>query len=101
MWKLIDFENTKPDFNNGVTMWYVDPYFKMILENQQKVNLPKLENHMVFVVKGENISDLVLINDKQQVIKSYENFNQNNIEAMECFINVLKISKHYNETENI
>lgn len=96
--KKIDFANTKPYFDNGKCKWYLETYFNKYIENEQEFNLPALTGLCCFVVKGQDIEDLVLIDDKQKILTSYR-YSFNGYDQMKTFINVLKISKHYDENE--
>lgn len=89
-------------FDNGNVKWYKQHHFTDKIETQEASNLPKLKNLGVFRVENreEGINDLVLINDKQQVLKYY-NYNLDGIGQMEAFINMLKIQKHYDDTEKV
>jgi len=94
----IDFEKTKPDFVNGEFKWYIDKHFQNYIENKQADNLPKLNGFGCFVVKSNDIEDYVLIDDKQNVIDGYS-YTIDGYGQMEAKINILKISKHYDEYE--
>lgn len=102
--KIIDFENTKPDFDNGQTKWYLDKYFNNYIKNIQAENLPSLKNVMCFVVKGEcmnseTVEDYVLINDKQDILASYR-YTPEGFQQMEAKINIIKIYENYDKHEN-
>ena len=99
MMKRIDFENTKPDFDNGKTKWYLDKYFNKYIKNEQADNLPKLENLLCFVVKGNDVEDYVLIDDNQNVLATY-NYTYTGSEQMQSKINIFKITKNYDKYEN-
>lgn len=96
----IDFEKTKDDFINGDFKWYIDNHFQNYIENEQAVNLPKLKGFGCFVVKSKDVEDYVLIDNKQNVIDAcpytLEGYGQ-----MEAKINIIKISKHYDEKYNV
>ena len=94
----IDFEKTKPDFVNGEFKWYIDKHFQNYIENKQADNLPKLNGFGCFVVKSNDIEDYVLIDDKQNVIDGYP-YTIEGHGQMEAKINILKISKCYDEYE--
>ena len=94
--KKIDFDKTTPDFINGDFKWYIDKYFTEYIESEQAVNLPKLSGLGCFIVKSNDIEDFVLIDDKQNVIAGY-NYGLCGFEQMVAKINILKISKHYDE----
>ncbi len=96
--KRIDFENTKPTFENGQFKWYVDPYFQKYLENEQADNLPKIKGLGCFVVKTDEIEDYVLIDNKQNIIAGYP-YTTHGHEQMLVKINIIKISQHYDEYE--
>lgn len=87
----------KPDFDNGEFKWYIDPYFQEYLQNTQAENLPKIKDLACFVVKGKNILDYVLIDNKQNVIDAYS--YPDGFEQMEAKINIIKITKHFDGYE--
>lgn len=100
----INFETEKPVFDNGQTKWYIDSYFKKYIENEQAVNLPKLKGLGCFIVKGidmngEKVEDYVLINHKQETLGAYR-YSIEGHDQMTVKINVLKITKHYDDNEN-
>jgi hypothetical protein len=94
----IDFNKTKPDFVNGNFKWYLDKHFKNYIENEQAENLPKLNKIACFVVKGNEVEDYVLIDNKQNILGAYpytfEGYGQ-----MEAKINIIKIHQHFEEYE--
>lgn len=96
--KKIDFNKTDPYFVNGDFKWYIDTHFQNYIETKQADNLPKLKGLACFVVKNNDIEDYVLIDNKQNVIDGYpytfEGYGQ-----MEAKINIIKISKHFDEYE--
>lgn len=96
--KLIDFDNTVPNFEDGEFKWYIDNYFLKYLITEQAENLPRLDNLMCFVVVSSTVKDYVLINNNQEVLAAYpypEGFEQ-----MEANINIRKISKCFEENEH-
>jgi len=94
--KRIDFNTAKPMFDNGHCKWYIDKHFQMYLENQQALNLPKLKGLGCFIVKGPDIEDYVLIDSEQNILASFK-YTQEGFRQMEARINIIKISKHYDE----
>lgn len=96
--KQIDYTNDKPFFTNGTTKWYSHKEFNSYLIKEQVNNLPSLDNLSCFVVIGKDINDLVLINNKQNILGSYSN-NREGADQMTCKINIIKIAKHYDEHE--
>lgn len=94
----IDFATEKPDFDNGQTKWYIDKHLQSYIENSQADNLPSLKGLGIFVVKGDNVEDYVLINDKQAVLASF-NYTMEGLEQMTARINMYKVSKHYDKHE--
>lgn len=88
---------TNPIFDNGEFKWYLDLYFQDYLQNKQAENLPKLENLACFVVKGKDITDYVLIDNKQNIIDAYS--YPDGFEQMEAKINIIKISKAFDDYE--
>lgn len=89
-------------WENGDIKWYALKRFDDKISTKEAENLPKLDGLAVFRVenKKENINDLVLINDNQEVLKYYT-YSIEGIDQMTCFINILKIQKHYDESEGI
>ena len=87
-------------FDNGTCKWYYNIYFQKYLTTQQSDNLPILNGLGCFNVKGNDIDDIVLIDNKQNIVKSFKNSSEGT-EQMEVFINMLKIDKHFGKTENI
>lgn len=96
--KEINFEETKPYFENGDFKWYVDKHFQNYIENKQADNLPELDGLGCFVVKGKDTEDYVLIDDKQNVISAYP-YTLEGYGQMEAKINIIKVSKHFDEHE--
>ena len=94
----IDFDKTKPCFVNGEFRWYVDKYLQDYIENKQADNLPKLNGFGCFVVKGKDVEDYVLIDNKQNIIDGYP-YTLEGYGQMEAKINIIKISKHFDEHE--
>jgi len=95
-----DYTNETPYYDNGVTKWYYEKYLTNYIRNEQDFNLPKLSGLGCFVTLGVDINDLVLVNDKQEVVKYYPH-NISGLEQMKYFINMLKISKYYDECEKV
>lgn len=98
--KKIDFEKSKPDFTNGDLKWYIDKHLQSYIENKQANNLPKLKGYGCFIVKGPDVEDLVLIDNKQNVIDGYP-YTLEGYGQMEAKINIIKISKHFDEYEKV
>lgn len=96
--KKIDFEKNKPDFVNGDFKWFIDKHFQKHIENKQADNLPKLKGFGCFVVKNKDVEDYVLIDNKQNVIVGYP-YTLEGYMQMEAKINIIKISKRYDEYE--
>lgn len=96
----IDFEKTKPAFVSGGFKWYIDKHFQNYIENQQANNLPKLNGLGCFIVKGNDIEDYVLIDDKQNVVSAYP-YTGGGYDQMETKINIIKIAKHFDEYEKV
>lgn len=95
----IDFNTAEVVHDNGVTKWYVSPYFMSYLAREQSDNLPKLEGYGCFVVKGDGVEDYVLIDSSQSVLAHYP--YPAGAEQMEAKINIMKISKNYDDHENL
>ena len=96
----IDFNKEKCAFDNGTCKWYIDKHFQNYIENEQKINLPKLKGYGCFIVKGKDIEDYVLIDHKQNIIASYH-YNGEGYGQMEAMINIMKVSKHYDDCEKV
>ncbi len=96
----IDFNKEKCVFDNGTCKWYIDKYFQNYIENEQKINLPKLKGYGCFIVKGKDIEDYVLIDHKQNILASYH-YNSEGFGQMEAFINIMKVSKHFDDYEKV
>ena len=90
-----------PYWVNGDFKWYIDKKYQSYLTTEQAENLPSLNGLGVFRVinEKENIDDYVLISDNQQAIKSYS-YSGQGAEQLEAFINILKVSKHFDKDEN-
>lgn len=97
--KRIDFDTVPPYFDNGEFKWYTDEYLQTYIGEQQAENLPKLQGIAAFVVKGGDITDYVLINDRQEVLASYS-YNGEGFDQMQARINIMKVSKHYDKYES-
>ena len=95
--RRIDFNTTKPNFINGEFKWYIDPYFQKYIESEQAENLPSLKGLGCFVVVGRDVEDYVLIDNKQNVIDTY--LYRDGFEQMEAKINIIKISKAFDDYE--
>jgi hypothetical protein len=94
----IDFEKENPTFDMGEFKWYLDKYLQNYIENKQAENLPKLEALFCFVVKGKDVEDYVLIDNKQNIISAYP-YTLDGKGQMEAKINILKIIKNYDDYE--
>lgn len=90
----------KPVFDNGHCKWYWSEYFQSYLTSKQADNLPPLQGLGCFEVKGPDINDLTLIDDKQKILAAYSNTVEGR-DQMTCFINILKVSKHYDEHKQL
>ena len=89
-----------PYWINGDFKWFIDERHQNYLRREQADNLPSITDLGVFRVVNEkdNIDDYVLINDKQEAIKSYK-YSDEGAEQLEAFINILKISKHFDDDD--
>ena len=94
MFDNINFDIDKPYFVDGTTKWFYSINLNDYIQNKQSFNLLGLKKLFCFVVKGEDVNDLVLIDDKQNVLTFY-NYSHSGYEQMIAFINMLKISKYY------
>jgi hypothetical protein len=90
-----------PYWINGDFKWYIDKKYQNYLATEQAENLPKLTNLGVFRVVNEveGIDDYVLIDDNQNAIKNYT-YSPQGAEQLVAFINILKVSKHYDDNES-
>lgn len=96
--KRIDFDKAKPDFVNEGFNWYIDEHFQDYIQTKQAFNLPKLKGLGCFIVKGEDVEDYVLIDNKQNIICAFP-YTFEGYGSMEARINIIKISKHYDDYE--
>jgi len=94
----IDFNKETPTFVNDEFKWYLDKHFQKYLEHEQADNLPKLNGLGCFVVKSKDVEDYVLIDNKQNVISAYP-YTPEGEDQMTAKINIIKISKHYDDYE--
>lgn len=94
----IDFENETPYFVNGNSKWYMLPKLNKYITTEQADNLPKLDNLYVFVVKNDEVNDIVLIDGNQNILR-YKDNNLQGYHEMEVYINMLKIKQHFNLKE--
>jgi hypothetical protein len=94
----IDFTKETPMFDNGHCKWFIEKHFQNYLENEQADNLPKLKDLWCFIVKGPDIEDYVLIDGKQNILASFK-YTQEGFGQMEARINIIKVSKHYDDHE--
>jgi len=94
----IDFNTATADFINGDFKWYIDEYFKNYITTKQAYNLLRLEGIACYVVKNDEIEDYVLIDSKQTVLAAYP-YNLGGADQMQARINIIKISKHYDDYE--
>lgn len=95
-----NFSYRKPDFVDGDFKWYLDEHFNKFLSNRQDFNLPPLKGLAVFVVKNskDDVSDYVLINDRQQVLDNYHYSNEG-FEQLEAKIKFRKVAQYYDDNE--
>ena len=77
----------------------------MVILNGMQINTTKnilsdnftgLNNYGCFIVKNKDIEDYVLIDNKQNVIAGYP-YTLGGSEQLLAKINIIKISKHYEE----
>ena len=94
----INFSEANPDFVNGDFKWYYDKHFMRYIENEQADNLPKLNGLGCFIIKNNDIEDYILIDDKQNVLAAYP-YTLEGAGQMEAMINIIKISKHFDDYE--
>lgn len=98
--KKLNLASIKPDFESDTALWYIDEYFTGYLGKEQAENLPPLKNLGCFVVqlKESNELDYVLIDTQQNILASF-NYTNEGFNQMEARINIMKISKHYDDNE--
>lgn len=91
----------QPYWINGNFKWYIDKKYQKYIDCEQAENLPRLEGLGIFRVvnEKENIDDYVLIDDKRNPIKNYK-YSGSGAEQLEAYLNVLKVSKHFDSFEN-
>jgi hypothetical protein len=89
-----------PYWIDGDFKWYIDKKYQKYLTTEQAENLPKITDIGAFRVVNEveDIDDYVLIDNNQQFLISYP-FTIQGGEQLEAFINILKVSKYYDEFE--
>ena len=102
--EYINFDPNKvqPVFDNGINKWYDSIYFNEYIKANQADNLPSLdiERYRCFIVIGPECRDYVFVDDKQRIWGSYR-FNAEGHEQMKVKINIIKISKHYDDSETV
>ena len=91
---MVNLENN-PIFDNGITKWYLDQDLTDFASSKQNRKLPSLKDTACFAVIGENISDYVLVNNKQQVLLTSHYGVSHSQETMETRITAYKIQKNY------
>lgn len=91
----------KPFWVNGDFKWYFDERNQKFLTTENDHNLPALKNLQCCIVinEKENINDFVLIDTNQNIICSYSYPSKQH--EYETKIKMLKINKHYDESEGI
>lgn len=92
--------NLKPFWINGDFKWYLDEKNQKFLSSQNDFNLPPLNNLQCCIVinEKEGINDFVLIDNKQNIIRSYPSTNEHEYQTT---IKMFKIKKYYDECEGI
>lgn len=94
----IDFTKETVVFDNGHCKWYIEKHLQNHLENKQAENLPRLKGLGCFIVKGEDIEDIVLIDNKQNILATYP-YTFNGYDQMMAKITIIKVSKAYEKHE--
>jgi hypothetical protein len=91
----------KPFWVNGDFNWYLDTVNQDFLISKNGFNLPPLKNLQCCIVinEKENVKDFVLIDNKQNIICSYDYPKKQH--EYETKIKMLKIKKYYDECEGI
>lgn len=101
MKSLEEIKKQHPVLKTDKGVWYVETSLQKYLQREQAENLPPIKNMGTFVFVGDNKeNDIVLINDKQEVVKTY-NYSREGYDQMTAFINIIKISLHYAQHEQI
>lgn len=85
-------------FTNGEFKWYKDEYHNNYATSKNAENLPKLDGVGCFIVTDGNITDYVMIDDKQNIICAYD--YPAKFEEYITKINMLKIAKHFDEHDS-
>lgn len=91
-----DFSKLTPNFDNGTTKWYKHNGLQHFIENSQKENLPALSGLGCFNVVGKDVNDIVLINNKQEILANFNN-HMEGYDQMYARISMMKINKHYDK----
>lgn len=91
-------EKEVPYYDSGTCKWYVAKKLQNYIDEKQSSSLVQLINIGCFIVIGKNIKDLVLIDEKQNILDSYP-YNINGCQQIIAKINILKVSKNYEEHE--
>lgn len=94
--RTIDLTKEVEIFDNGTCKWYVHKHFQDYIESKQASNLPLLKGFACFIAKNSEIEDIVLVDHNQNVIDARPNSNEG-WEQIEAKINILKISKHFDD----
>ena len=83
--------------------WYLHEQLDNLLKYNQNANMPTLDDIrcMVAYIKKEECSEILLINNKKEIVKLYP-YTFEGEQQMYAFINILKINKHFeNKEKNI
>lgn len=88
----------KPDFIHENFEWYLDKNYTEYALTKNVDNLPALKNVGCFQVKDavSNLKTYVMIDNNQNILADCKE-----LDAFVCKINILKIAKHYDESETI
>lgn len=88
----------KPDFVHKNFEWYLDEYHTNYALTKNDHNLSALKSVACFKVKDviSNLTSYIMIDNNQNILADY-----NDLDSFVCKINILKIVKHYDESETI
>lgn len=85
----------KPYFENGTTKWYKDEELTNFATQKQNDNTPSLGTVMCFAVIGEDISDYVLIDNRQNILLTSHYGVKHSEDTMKTRITALKVNNYY------
>lgn len=93
-----NLQTRMPSFEYKEFRWFVETDLQKYIKTQQSSNKPALDNIACFIVTSDGEPVYVLIDDKQNVLAEY-NYTLEGYGQMEAMINVIKISKHFDDDD--